>query len=140
MIYRLIYKSKASPSVTDADFRTIAMFSSLWNKRHNISGLLLHYNGQIMQVLEGPEDEVKNLYARIERDQRHHDVTVVMSRACEKPYFEEWSMGFRPMESAEQMDAFFELTKENLEKAIPDTATEDLRQVVGDFATNAGII
>lgn len=140
MTYRLIYKSKASPNVTDADFRTIAMFSSMWNKRHNIAGLLLHYNGQIMQVLEGPEDEVKALYTRIERDKRHYDVTVELSRECKKPIFQEWSMGYRPMESAEQMDAFFELTKENLENAIPNSATEDLRKVVGDFATAAGII
>jgi len=140
MTYRLIYKSKASPDVTDADFRTIAMFSSLWNKRHNISGLLLQYDGHIMQVLEGPEDAVKNLYARIEQDKRHYDVSVELSRECEKPIFQEWSMGYRPVETAEQMDAFFELTKDNLESAIPDHAAADLRKVVGDFASSAGII
>jgi len=140
MTYRLIYKSKASPDVTDADFRTIAMFSSLWNKRHNISGLLLQCNGQIMQVLEGPEDEVKGLYDRIERDKRHYDVTVELSRECGEPIFQDWSMGYRPLETAEQMDAFFELTKDNLENAIPDDAAADLRQVVGDFAVSSGII
>ena len=139
MTYRLIYKSKASPDVTDADFRTIAMFSSIWNKRQNISGLLLHYNGQIMQVLEGPEAAVKELYTKIERDKRHYDVTVEMSRSCNTPIFQEWSMGYRPLDSAEQMDAFFELTRENLESAIPQTANEELRQVVGDFAAAAGI-
>ena len=79
MTYRLIYKSIASPNVTDADFRTIAMFSSIWNKNHGISGLLLHVNGRIMQVLEGPEDAVKSLYANIEKDPRHKDVTIVLS-------------------------------------------------------------
>lgn len=140
MTYRLIYKSKASPNVTDADFRTIAMFSSLWNKKHNISGLLLQCNGHIMQVLEGPKDEVKGLYERIARDKRHYDVTVELSRKCEKPIFQEWSMGYRPLETAEQMDAFFDLTKDNLESAIPNDAASDLRKVVGDFAVSSGII
>ena len=139
MTYRLIYKSKASPDVTDADYRTIAMFSSLWNKRHSISGLLLQYNDQIMQVLEGPEKAVKDLYARIERDKRHYDVSVELSRECKEPIFQEWSMGYRPLESAEQMEAFFVLTRENLEAAIPESASEDLRQVLGDFASAAGV-
>lgn len=139
MTYRLIYKSIASPNVTDADFRTIAMFSSIWNKNHGISGLLLHVNGRIMQVLEGPEDAVKSLYANIEKDPRHQDVTIVLSEEADEPYFQEWSMGYRPMESEAQMDAFFELNERNLENAIPDAASEDLRRVVGDFASSAGL-
>ncbi len=139
MTYRLIYKSIASPHVTDADFRTIAMFSSIRNKQDNISGLLLHVNGRIMQVLEGPETAVKRLYSNIEKDPRHRDVEVVMSERADQPYFQKWSMGYRPMESEAQMDAFFELNTRNLEDAIPDAASEDMRRVVGEFASAAGL-
>lgn len=139
MTYRLIYKSIASPHVTDADFRTIAMFSSIRNKQDNISGLLLHVNGRIMQVLEGPESAVKRLYSNIEKDPRHRDIEVVMSERADQPYFQEWSMGYRPMESEAQMDAFFELNTRNLEDAIPDAASEDMRRVVGEFASAAGL-
>ena len=48
-------------------------------------------------------------------------------------------MGYRPMESEAQMDAFFELNERNLEKAIPEAASEDLRRVVGEFANSAGL-
>lgn len=140
MTYRLIYKSKASPDVTEADFRTIAMFASLSNKQHNIAGLLLHCDGQIMQVLEGPEEDVKALYGKIEQDKRHVDITVEMSRDCKTAIFQKWSMGYRPVESSKQMDAFFELTRESLKQAIPNSATQELRDIVGDFATSAGII
>lgn len=139
MIYRLIYTSRAAPNVTDADFRTISMFSSLRNKRGDISGLLLHYDGKIMQVLEGPEEAVKQLFGKIEKDKRHFDVRVEASRSCSVKIFQEWSMGYRPLSSAADMDAFFELTKDNLESAIPSSAPIDLLDTIGDYAKSAGI-
>lgn len=139
MTYRLIYTSKASPYVTDADFRSIAMFSSISNKQQNISGLLLHNNGLIMQVLEGPEDEVKALYSKIERDNRHCDVKVELSAEFESPYFQDWSMGYRPLETSEQMDAFFKVSKVNLDKDDPRIAEDGLREIIGNFAAAAGI-
>ena len=139
MTYRLIYTSKAAPHVTDADFRTIAMFSSISNKRQNISGLLLHNKGMIMQVLEGHEDEVKALYSRIERDKRHYNIKIELSAEFENPYFQDWSMGYRPIESSEQMDAFFELSKANLDKVVLGDAEEGLLEIIGDFATTSGI-
>lgn len=139
MTYRLIYSSVAADNVTDADFRMIAMFSRMWNKRENISGLLLHCGGNIMQVLEGPEDNVKALYAKIAKDERHKNVELRMSQPVEQAIFTEWSMGFRPVENMEQMDAFFKLSKESLDEAIPEAADEELRRVVGDFAARAGL-
>ena len=139
MTHRIIYSSEAADNVTDADFRMIAMFSRMNNRRNNIAGLLLHYDGHIMQVLEGPRDAVKQLYAKIDADERHKNVKLLMDETCEAPIFSEWSMGFRPMESLEQMDAFFELSKNTLDAAIPDAANEDVRRVVGDFAKNAGL-
>lgn len=139
MIYRLIYTSKAAPNVTDADFRTISMFSSLWNKRNNISGLLLHYDGKIMQVLEGPQDAVEQLFRKIEKDERHFDVRLELSEASSVKIFQDWSMGYRPLTRAADMDAFFELTKDNLESAIPASAPEDLLDTIGSFAQSVGI-
>lgn len=139
MTYRIIYRSEAAPNVTDADFRMIAMFSRMNNMRQKIAGLLLHYNGKIMQVLEGPEDAVRELYAKIKADTRHQNVETLMNQTVSEPVFSEWSMGFRPMESMEQMDAFFELSRETLEGALPEAANEELRRVVGNFANSAGM-
>ncbi|HEX8658114.1 MAG TPA: BLUF domain-containing protein, partial [Hymenobacter sp.] len=67
------------------------------SRRHNaaagITGLLLYSDGRYVQVLEGPRDKVRALYARIRKDPRHsHLVTI-----CEGPgptrWFTQWSMG-----------------------------------------------
>lgn len=139
MTYRIIYRSEAAPNVTDADFRMIAMFSRMYNMREGIAGLLLHCDGKIMQVLEGPEDAVKHLFEKIRHDKRHENVETLMDCPVEAPIFAEWSMGFRPMESSEKMEEFFELSKETLDNAIPEAANEELRRVVGNFAQNAGL-
>ena len=139
MTHRLIYESEAAENVTDADFRMIAMFSRMANQRAGISGLLLHCNGKIMQVLEGPQESVKELYSKIENDKRHIRVKLLMDTSVEKPIFSEWSMGFRPVKNMEQMEAFFELSKNSLEDAIPVQADNELRKVIGEFARSANI-
>jgi len=50
MTYRLIYKSDAGAELDDAELRSVAMFSALSNQSEGIAGLLLHYEGHIMQV------------------------------------------------------------------------------------------
>ena len=139
MTHRLIYSSKAAENVTDADFRMIAMFSSMANQRAKISGLLLHCNGHIMQVLEGPQKAVQDLYEKIKSDKRHVNVELLMDKTVDEPIFSEWSMGFRPVKNMEQMEAFFKLSKDTLKEAVPEEADQELLQVIGDFAVEANI-
>lgn len=48
-----------------------------FNVERRISGLLLYSAGRFVQVLEGPEDAVQNLYATIQQDARHTQVVAV---------------------------------------------------------------
>ena len=92
-----------------------------------------------MQVLEGAEDKVKALYSKIERDKRHFDVKIKLSAEFESPYFQDWSMGYRPLETSEQMDAFLDLSKTNPDRATARDSDNDLREIIGDFVTANGI-
>jgi len=138
MTFRLIYRSHASDNISDAEWRTIAMFSAMKNKQLGISGLLLHFEGHIMQVLEGPREAVETLYARIKRDPRHKDVDTVYAQECNAPAFETWSMGFRPVECVEDLDVFFTLSKQSLDNIVAN-ANEPVRETIEDYANNAGL-
>jgi hypothetical protein len=67
--------------------------------RHNqisgITGMMLYYRGGIMQVLEGGDEQVKETFARICDDKRHHNIFTLSQ--CEVPFrhFENWSMGYK---------------------------------------------
>jgi len=133
MIQRIIYRSEATAALDDAELRSIAMFAALKNKAANISGLLLHYDGQIMQVLEGNAEPVQALYQRIKADKRHINVTTLVNTPCQAAIFKTWSMGYRPVNSPGEMDIFFALTRESLKNRTPDTAPPDILDNIKKF-------
>lgn len=139
MLFRLIYASVASPDMTEADFRTIAMFSSIYNQAHNITGLLLTHNDQIMQVLEGPEDIVRGLFKKIKQDKRHTGVKLLSEGSCEISEFKSWSMGYRPLDEPVEMDMFFSLSAAALSNIMPDNAPTDLQKHIRNFAGKSGL-
>ncbi|TFF36593.1 BLUF domain-containing protein [Mucilaginibacter psychrotolerans] len=67
-----------------------------------MTGLLVFvegvHNGSViarfMQVLEGPEDEVKTTYEKITKDKRHHNVCTLAAGSIAKRSFEGWGMKF----------------------------------------------
>ena len=58
----LIYTSTASFLFSDDDIKKILNTSCAWNNEHGLSGLLLYKDGNIIQVLEGEEDEVEYIF------------------------------------------------------------------------------
>jgi len=139
MIHRLIYKSEATDSLNDAELRSIAMFSALNNKAANISGLLLHHNGQILQVLEGEAAAIKDLYARIEKDKRHVNTTLLVDGPCTSPAFKAWSMGYRPVNSPGEIDMFFALTRDSLTQNLPDQTPPELTENIQKFIEDSDL-
>lgn len=133
MIHRIVYQSEATTALNDAELRSIAMFAALNNKAENISGLLLHHEGQIMQVLEGKAEAVQALYQRIKADKRHINVKTLVDSPCQAAIFKTWSMGYRPVNSPGKIDIFFALTRESLDHITPDTASPDIVENIKKF-------
>lgn len=85
--YALLYRSIATHAIGDLSMRALSVRSAQRNARAGITGLLLHgihshvpeAPGAFLQWLEGPEDEVRELFHRIEADDRHRDVEVLAS-------------------------------------------------------------
>lgn len=90
---RLIYKSSTSwELLTNEVLAELANSSEEKNKKRDISGLLALSGESFLQVLEGPEDKVNALYAKIIRDKRHFKVTLTSYEQIAKRNFGEWSM------------------------------------------------
>ena len=68
--------------------------SRWFNEVNEISGCLVYHNGVFLQYLEGPEDRVLRLYARIEKDSRHTDVQILSSGHIYAREFDEWTMAY----------------------------------------------
>lgn len=47
------------------------------NQRNNVTGILLHADGQFFQLLEGPAEGIEFTMGYIARDTRHRDVQII---------------------------------------------------------------
>jgi hypothetical protein len=78
--YQILYRSRATTSPTTADLWHLLDRAGAHNTVAGITGLLLYSSGRYVQVLEGPEDEVRAVYGCILRDPRHTQVRGLRTR------------------------------------------------------------
>lgn len=90
----ILYVSSATKKFTKEELVELLRFSRERNEKEGITGMLLYKDGNIMQVIEGPDDAIHNLYARISKDPRHTDVTKLAEEPIIERQFADWSMGF----------------------------------------------
>ncbi|MBX0290245.1 BLUF domain-containing protein [Hymenobacter sp. HSC-4F20] len=93
-VHHLLYCSQARPGLTHADVEDILKESQLYNVKAGITGLLCYSEGGFVQLLEGAQEAVHTLYAKIKRDARHHGVTTLRDAAGTERWFAQWSMAF----------------------------------------------
>jgi hypothetical protein len=72
-----------------------------------------------MQVLEGEERSVKDLFSTIEKDPRHQDCSVVRWEIIMERCFPAWSMGFKNLQNIDsrQTPGYSEFMNEPLTSA-----------------------
>jgi hypothetical protein len=62
------------------------------NSEYDLTGALLFDDLHFIQFLEGPREDVMALFARIERDERHYQVTVIEMTTPPARIFGNWWM------------------------------------------------
>jgi len=72
-VHQLIYTSRAIAEFSDTVLLEILGKAQTNNEHLKLSGFLVFHRGSFMQLLEGNENEVLAMYARIQRDSRHTD-------------------------------------------------------------------
>lgn len=99
---RLTYVSRATfPPVRDGagfhpEVGRILVQSRRNNARIRLVGGLYFADGCFFQVLEGREEDVEALYARLQHDPRHEDLQVLSRREIPEPEFRGWAMKHVP--------------------------------------------
>ncbi len=94
-LHQIIYISTAEPTLTEDVLLELLSESQKRNAARGITGLLLHSDGNIIQIMEGPEGELKELFQKIAKDRRHRGVTLMSSRAIDARDFPNYKMGFK---------------------------------------------
>jgi hypothetical protein len=96
-LFHLVYVSSAKPGFGRAQMRVLLERSRLKNEAMGITGLLLHHEGKLLQVLEGRERAVRALFERVQADNRHAGVTVLREEELPARQYPQWAMAFRDL-------------------------------------------
>lgn len=92
-LFTLCYISRRAPGLTDAQvIDGIVLPAMAKNRRLDITGCLWFDANRFIQFLEGPAKDVQRVYAAIERDNRHTDVSLLTSGPLAERSFERFSM------------------------------------------------
>lgn len=117
----LIYVSCASAPFTDDDLKTLLESSRKNNAGMGITGMLLYADGNFIQVIEGEDDIIDSLSAKITRDCRHKSFLVLVNREIKQRSFADWSMGFKKI----TQEDFFQIEGfKNLAASSPDALSQ----------------
>ncbi len=138
---RILYCSKnLIPGETDqqaAVLSGILETARTRNGAQGVTGALFYNSGFFAQVLEGPKASVESVFERIQRDERHGDVTVLECGESPARDFEAWSMAHvTPLTQTEAAVATDTLARAMTTEASGHDVLELLRSLVNQDDMN----
>ena len=104
-MFSLVYSSTTDHDWSQDELLQLLTWSREWNVRHGVTGLLLYRDCVFMQLLEGDEETVRSLFARIRADRRHQDVNLMWTTETPARRFADWTMAFRELREHPVPDA-----------------------------------
>ena len=93
-IINLVYISKAVRPMNSDDFLSLLIPARENNHRLQINGMLLYQRQAFLQVLEGRQSVIENLFKSIVKDERHTDVTLLLKRPIAVREYADWDLKF----------------------------------------------
>jgi hypothetical protein len=102
-LIQFVYSSHLAASETV--LQNILAAAEKNNLKNNITGMLLYFNGRLLQVIEGEDATVRATFKRIHVDPRHHNVVALMDQQVPARDFSCFSMGFRKINASDVHDA-----------------------------------
>jgi hypothetical protein len=95
-----IYTSVQAYPLSSEEIEQLVTYSREKNAEQGITGILLHVGETFFQVLEGPEDVAKALYAKILSDPRHTRITRIIFEPISRRFFGDSEMNLATLSRA----------------------------------------
>ncbi len=80
--------------MTTEKIAELLAFARIFNQENAITGCLLFYDQEFVQIIEGPQKIVQGLYDRIKKDSRHTNIIFLGQYPITQRAFSKWSMGY----------------------------------------------
>jgi hypothetical protein len=126
--------STASKPMAYDGLSSLLSEARLQNQRRGITGMLLYQQDTFMQMLEGEEDNVRSLYAKLLQDKRHKALHIVHEGHTDRRVFDDWSMGFVNMDKAGEYPEYQQYIDSQLVLDVFKDGSQDVYQFLKGFS------
>ena len=92
-LWQIVYASAATEGFAPADLDAILLSARRRNAALGITGMLLFVDGSFLQVLEGTQDRIDELFETIRADSRHCRTVLLLREPIDERSFGDWTMG-----------------------------------------------
>lgn len=94
MIFYLLYYGVESFKFNQKDFEELLKQARERNESLEVTGKLIYCEGTFIQLLEGNETDLNDIYKSITIDRRLIGTKLIASGEVKERYFKDWSMDF----------------------------------------------
>ncbi|WP_207429406.1 BLUF domain-containing protein [Pedobacter sp. SYSU D00535] len=102
-LYYLIYSSFPSRMLSDQELDDLLNTARSANSEHEVTGMLICFKDLYVQLIEGEETKIQQLYSNLLRDDRHYNVQTLKEGKIDQRFFPDWSMGFERKDISQEM-------------------------------------
>ncbi|MFT5724558.1 MAG: hypothetical protein ACI9JN_001677 [Bacteroidia bacterium] len=114
----------ASPDLNAVDVAEILATAKAFNSENNITGCLMYFNNEFVQILEGAEKDVLAIYEKIKKDKRYSFVLLLGTGTKTTRLFPTSSMAFQDLNKTDDKKSAAVFTKNFIEfSALSDKPT-----------------
>jgi hypothetical protein len=97
-LIELSYVSEPAQEMSFLGLMRLLYHSYLRNINMGITGALIFENNRFGQVIEGPRNQIEDLWEKIQKDTRHKNIHLIESKPIEHRSFSKWTMVFQGSE------------------------------------------
>lgn len=90
MLLSVLYISYMTKDYEKKELDELMSVFYLNNMKHDISGLLLYSNKNVLQYIEGDLDKIEKLYNNIQNDNRHKSIITLYKKEIQQREFPHW--------------------------------------------------
>ena len=94
MLRRIAWSSLPSPSFSAARLGEIVAPERWYNTCNDVSGMLLYTGMHFLEILEGEEAVLNEIWSRLKHDDRHASLVHIGDEPCGERRFPDWKMAY----------------------------------------------
>ena len=130
-MYRVMYMSSARRFISDSELEEILETSRKNNKEKDLTGLLIVKGATFLQCLEGEKKDVEEVYEKICKDDRHHNIIELIEENITSRLFPNWEMGYKNLKTLDNIKSEKIREISNIDNFIIEK--EDISEIIQEF-------